>query len=79
MIILENLKKIIANQLGVEAETITLDSHFLDDLNADPLGMADLVVSIEDEFKIKIPQEEVIKFNTVGDVVNFLTDNMAEV
>lgn len=79
MTILDSLKKLIAEQLGVESDQITTDSHFQDDLNADPLSLADLVVSIEEEFKIKIPQEELIKFNTVGDIVNFLTDNMAEV
>lgn len=74
----EKLTKIIAEQLGVETDQITNDSHFQDDLNADPLSMADLVVNIEDQFKIKIPQEELLRFNTVGDVANFLADNMTE-
>lgn len=75
----ESLKNLIAEQLGVEVETITANSHFQDDLNADPLSMADLVVNIEEKFHVKVPQDELLKFATVGDVANFLTDNMAEV
>lgn len=76
---MDKLKKIIADQLGVESDQITEKSHFQDDLNADPLSMADLVVTIEDQFNVKIPQEELRHFTTVGDVANFLTDNMTEV
>lgn len=75
---MEALKQIIAEGLGVPEEQITPESHFQDDLNADPLSMADLVVSIEDHFKIKIPADELAKFTTVGDFANFLSDNMAE-
>lgn len=78
-IVTEDLKNLIANQLGVEAETITPQSHFQDDLNADPLSMVDLVVSIEEHFKLKIPQDEVVKFDTVGDIANYLSDNITEV
>jgi len=76
---MDKLKKIIADQLGVEENQITESSHFKDDLNADPLSMADLVVNIESAFNIEIPQEELLKFKTVGDVINFLSDNMTEV
>ena len=79
MVMNEKLKKIIAEQLGVETDKIADSSHFRDDLNADPLSMADLVVRIEDQFNIKISPEELVKFNTVGDIVNFLADNMTEV
>lgn len=79
MTINETLKNLIAEQLGVELETINATSDFQNDLNADPLSMADLVVSIEEKFHVKVPQEELVKFATVGDIANFLTDNMAEV
>ena len=75
----EKLRKIIAEQLGVETESVNENSHFQDDLNADPLSMADLVVNIEDQFNVKIPQEELRRFATVGDIANFLADNMTEV
>ena len=75
----EKLRKIIAEQLGVEAEAVNENSHFQDDLNADPLSLADLVVNIEDQFNVKIPQEELKRFTTVGDIANFLADNMTEV
>jgi acyl carrier protein len=75
----EKLRKIISEQLGVDEGQITEGSHFKDDLNADPLSMADLVVNIEENYNIKIPPDELMKFNTVGDVANFLADNMTEV
>lgn len=74
----EKLRKIIAEQLGVEIESVTQSAHFQDDLNADPLSLADLVITIEDQFNVKIPQEELMRFTTVGDIANFLTDNMTE-
>lgn len=76
---MDKLRKIIAEQLGVDENQINEGSHFQDDLNADPLSMADLVVNIEEKYNIKIPQEELVKFATVGDVANFLADNMTEV
>jgi acyl carrier protein len=79
MTVIEKLKTIIGEQLGVDPVTVTPESHFQDDLNADPLSIADLVVNIEEQFKLKIPQEELVKFQTVGDIANFLNDNMAEV
>ncbi|OGY23631.1 MAG: acyl carrier protein [Candidatus Woykebacteria bacterium RBG_13_40_7b] len=74
----EQVKKIISTQLGIPEEQIELESHFNDDLNADPLSIADLVVSLEDEFKIRISEEAMLKFNTISDVVNYLTDKIGE-
>lgn len=71
----EEVKKLISEQLGVEENSIQDSSHLADDLNADPLSIADLVVSLEDRFKVKIPQEEIIKFNTVADIVEFIEDH----
>ncbi|OGY29586.1 MAG: hypothetical protein A3F35_02815 [Candidatus Woykebacteria bacterium RIFCSPHIGHO2_12_FULL_45_10] len=75
----EKLRRIIANYLGVEEAEIKLESHLQDDLNSDPLSLADLVVSIEDEFKITIPREETMKFNTVEDIVSFVADQIGDV
>lgn len=70
------VKKLISDHFGVAENEIQSSSHFQDDLNADPLSIADFVVSLEDKFKLKIPQEEIIKFNTVQDVVEFLEDQV---
>lgn len=75
----EKVKKIVSERLGVGEEEINLNSHLQDDLNSDPLGLADLVVSLEDEFSVNIPSEESMKFATVGDIVNYIADRSGEV
>lgn len=76
--VFDKLRKIISNNLGVPEEEIHSSSHLQDDLNADPLSISDLIISIEDNFDIKIPKEEIIKFNTVADIENFLLDTQVE-
>jgi len=72
------LKRIIAAQLGIDELEITEDSHLQDDLNADPISIADLIVEIEEEFKIKIPQNQAADFNTVGDILSFILDQTGD-
>ena len=72
------LKKIIAAQLGIDELEITEDSHLQDDLNADPISIADLIVEIEGEFHIKIPQNQAADFNTVGDILSFILDQTGD-
>lgn len=69
---LEMLKKIISEQLGVDEEDITLDKRIMDDLGADSLDIVEMVVSIDEETGIKIPDEAVLSFETVGDVISYL-------
>ncbi len=78
MNITEEVKMLISQHLGIEREKIDSDSHLQDDLNADPLGISDLIVSIESKFKIKISQENIVKFNTVSDIVEFIEDQGTE-
>ena len=78
MNITEEVKILISQHLGIEKEKINSESHLQDDLNADPLGISDLIVSIESKFKIKIPQESIVKFNTVSDIVEFIEDQETE-
>ena len=78
MNIIDELKILISQQFGIEEEKINSDSHLQDDLNADPLGISDLIVSIENKFKIKIPQESIVKFNNVSDIVEFIEDQETE-
>lgn len=75
----QKIKKIVSEHIGVEESEISLDSHLQDDLNSDPLSMADLVVSLEDAFKLNIPSEDSLKFATVGDIVDYITDKIGEV
>jgi acyl carrier protein len=68
----EKIQEIIADKLSVAAEDITLDSSFIDDLNADSLDIVELIMSLEDELELEIPDEDVEGFKTVGDVVNYV-------
>lgn len=76
--ILSKLKKIVSDHLGVEESEITEDSHLQDDLNADPISIADLIVGIEEEFSIKIPQGQSVDFKKVGDILAFISDQTGE-
>ncbi len=78
MNVFEKVRDLISEQLGVEKEIIKLESHLQDDLNSDPLSTADLVVSLEDKFNIKIPHESIVKFNTVSDIVESIEDQTGE-
>ncbi|MBR1824024.1 MAG: acyl carrier protein [Ruminococcus sp.] len=73
--IFEKLKDIIADQLSVEADEVTMDSNIQDDLGADSLDVVDLITTIEDEFDLSIPDEAVEEIKTVGDIVNYIEKN----
>ena len=73
--IFEKLKDIIAEQLSVEADEVTMDSNIQDDLGADSLDVVDLITTIEDEFDISIHDEAVEEIKTVGDIVNYIEKN----
>ena len=68
--VFEKIKKVIVDQLGVEAETITMDTSFSDDLGADSLDLFQIIMELEEEFEIQIEDAEGIK--TVGDAVKFI-------
>ncbi|CCZ04500.1 MAG: acyl carrier protein [Clostridiales bacterium] len=73
----EKVKEIIASELGVEEDKITLESTFKDDLGADSLDLFQMVMSIEDEYGIEIPTEDLEKMSTVGDIVKYLEDKQS--
>ena len=73
--IFEKIRSIIAEQLDLDEETITMDSDCVEDLGADSLDMVDLVMSFEDEFGIEVPDEAVEKVKTVGDIVRYIEEN----
>jgi acyl carrier protein len=70
----ERLKKIIAEQLSVNEEDITPDASFIDDLNADSLDLVELIMSLEEEFGVKISDEDAEKIQTVQDAIDFIHD-----
>ena len=67
------VKAIIVKQLGVKDHDIALDKSFIDDLGADSLDIVELVMSIEEEFKLEIPDEDAENIRTVGDAVSFIS------
>ncbi len=71
----EKVKEIIVDQLGVEPDEVTLESSFIDDLDADSLDIVELIMAFEDEFDLEIPDEEAEKIKVVKDVVDYLQNN----
>ena len=69
---------LITDQLGVDADNVTLDAHFIDDLGADSLDTVELVMAFEEEFDIEIPDEEAEKLETVNDAITFLMKKLKE-
>lgn len=75
---LEKMKELIADQLSVEADTITEASSFKEDLGADSLDLFELVMALEDEYSVEIPAEDLEKLATVSDVMNYLKEKGVE-
>lgn len=74
----ERVREIIAEKLSINEDEITMDSSFLDDLNADSLDLVELMMALEDELDTEIPDEEAEGFKTVGDVVKYLKNHVEE-
>ena len=74
--VLERVKGIIVEQLGVAENTVTLDASFIDDLGADSLDIVELVMALEEEFNIEIPDADAEKVVTVEDVVEYIKENV---
>ncbi len=73
--VFEKVKSILAEQFGVEEDTITMDTNLEEDLSADSLDVVDLLMSIEDEFEVEIPDEEIENIKTVSELVSFIESN----
>lgn len=71
----DKIKERISEVLGVEADDITMESTFIDDLGADSIDLVELVMALEEEFEIQIPDEEVAKIKAVSDVVEYIKEN----
>ena len=70
--ILDNVKKILVEQLDVDEGAVTPESSIIDDLGADSLDIVDMVMSLEEEFDVEIPDEEIEGMKTVGDIIAFI-------
>ena len=71
---LEKMKEIIADQLGVSEDEVTLEASFKEDLDADSLDLFELVMALEEEYDVEIPSDDLAELNTVGDVINYVED-----
>lgn len=71
----ERVKNIIVEQLGVEAAQVTEGAKFVEDLGADSLDTVELVMALEEEFSIEIPDEDAEKIGSVGDAINYINEN----
>ena len=74
--IFDKIKELIAEQLGVEEDVITMDTNLMKDLEADSLDAVEIIMAIEDEYDIEVPDEDAEKFQTVTDIVKYVEDNM---
>jgi acyl carrier protein len=69
------VREIIINELGVEAEKVTAEASFVEDLGADSLDTVELVMAFEEEFGLDIPDEDAEQMRTVGDAIKYLSEN----
>ena len=74
MDIFEKVKEITVEQLGVEEDAVTMEASFMSDLEADSLDIVELMMALEEEFDIEIPDEDAEKIGTVGDAVEYIKD-----
>jgi acyl carrier protein len=72
----EKIREIIVEQLGVEESAVTLETSLMKDLEADSLDAVEIIMAIEDEFDIEVPDEEAEKFQNVGDIVKYVEEKI---
>ena len=73
--VFEKIRALLSEQLDIEEEDITMESKLAEDLGADSLDVVDLIMAIEDEFEVEVLDEDIEKVVTVGDIVNYVSDN----
>lgn len=71
----DKVRDIIVEQLGVNAEKVTPEASFIEDLGADSLDTVELVMAFEEEFSVEVPDEDAEKLKTVGDVIDYIEEN----
>lgn len=76
--VFEKVKNIIVEELGVEdAESITVETSLVDDLDADSLDAVEIIMALEDEFEISVPDEEAENFKNIGDIVKYIESQIS--
>ncbi|MBQ3924334.1 MAG: acyl carrier protein [Firmicutes bacterium] len=73
--VFDKVREIIVEQLGVDEDKVTLETHLMKDLEADSLDAVEIIMAIEEEYGIEIPDEEAEKFQTVADLVAYVDEN----
>ncbi|HPJ22812.1 MAG TPA: acyl carrier protein [Clostridia bacterium] len=73
--VFEKVKEIIVDQLGVDEDLVVMEASFIEDLGADSLDIVELIMSMEDEFGVDIPDTDAEKISTVKDAVDYITNN----
>lgn len=74
--VFERIRQILMDQLDLDEEKITLEADIVEDLEADSLDVVDLVMTIEDEYGLEVPDDQIENFRTVGDVVRYIEENI---
>ena len=77
MSVTEKVKKMIVDQLGVSESEVVPEAKWIDDLGADSLDIVELIMALEDEYSIEIPDEDAEKMETVGDAIKYIEDRLA--
>jgi len=75
--VFDKIKNIIVEQLGVEPSQVALDTHLMKDLEADSLDAVEIIMAIEDEFDLEVPDEAAEKFQSVGDIVKYVEEKIS--
>ena len=74
--VFEKVKKILAEQFDADVDVMTVETNIANDLKADSLDVVELLMSIEDEFDVEVPDEEIENIKTIGDLTEYIQDNM---
>ena len=74
--IFDKVKEIVIEQLGVQESAVVMEASFIDDLGADSLDIVELIMALEEEFDLEIPDADAEKIATVGDVVDYIKENV---
>lgn len=72
----EKIRDIIVEQLGVDPSAVTMETSLMKDLEADSLDAVEIIMAIEDEFEIEVPDEDAEKFGNIGDIVRYVEDKL---
>ena len=73
--VFERIREIMCEKLELEEDSVTMESDIMEDFEADSLDLVDLVMSLEDEFNMEVPDDQIENFRTVGDVVRYIEEN----